>query len=182
MEKFKQFFARLSKRERLILYVTGLMLFLGAMDRVVYQPVLGLFNKLDQDIAVQEDELRKNLKYLAMRETVRSRYAATAAYAVSSGADEEEIGGLLNEIEVAARNSGLSLVNMKPRPVAATESEKRYPVEVEIDSTMSQLIKFIYGLYSSKSILGVKKLNLAPKGSQSDRIKGYLLIQKTVIG
>lgn len=182
MEKLKQFIAKLSKRERLILYATGLVLLLGAMDRIVYQPVLNLFEELDQEIGVQENQLRKNLRFLAIREAVQSRYAAIAGHAIASGGDEEEIGGLLNEIEVSARNSGLSLVNMKPKPVAATESGKLYPVEVEVETTMAQLIKFIYGLYRSRFILGVKKLQLTPQGGGSDRIKGYLLINKTAIG
>lgn len=181
MEKFKQFFSKLSKRERVIFYATGLILFLGVMDRIVYQPVLNLLNELDQEILVQENQLRKNLKYLAIREAVQNRYSAYAANAVTSGFDEEEIASLLNEIEGMARNSGLSLVNMKPKPIIATDLGKLYPVELEVETNMVQLVKFIHGLRSSKFILGVKKLNLVPKGKKSDQVKGYLMIHKTVI-
>ena len=181
MEKFKQFYSKLSKRERLIFYVTGLALFLGVMDRIVYQPVLDRILDLDQQIVVQENLLRKNLRFLAVREAVQTRYADYAAYAVTSGFDEEEIAGLLNAIEGVARNVGLSLINMKPKPVVKTELGKLYPVEADVETNMAQLIKFIHGLYNSKYILGVKKMNLAPKGKKSDQIKGYLLIYKTVI-
>jgi len=181
MEKFKQFYSKLSKRERLIFYATGLALFLGVMDRIVYQPVMDLFLELDRQILVQENLLRKNLKFLAVRDAVQTRYAEYAAYAVTSGFDEEEIAGLLNAIEGLARDAGLSLVNMKPKPLVTTELGKLYPVEADVVTNMNQLIKFIYGLYNSKYILGVKKMNLAPKGRKSDQIKGYLLIYKTVI-
>lgn len=181
MEKFKQFFSKLSKRERLIFYATGLALFFGVMDRVVYQPVMDLFLELDQQILVQENQLRKNMRFLAVRDAVQARYSNYAAYAVSSGFDEEEIAGLLNAIEGLARDAGLSLVNMKPKPLVTTELGKLYPVEVDVETNMDQLIKFIHGLYSSKYILGVKKMNLSPKGKKTDQIKGYLLIYKTVI-
>ncbi len=181
MEKFKQFFSKLSKRERVIFYATGLILFLGIMDRLVYEPVVNLFNELDQEILMQENRLRKNLKYLAIRESVQNRYSAYAANAVTSGFDEEEVASLLNEIEGMARNSGLALVNMKPKPIVATDLGKFYPVEVEVETNMIQLMKFIHGLHSSKFILGVKKFNLVPKGKKSKQVKGYLLIHKTVI-
>ena len=181
MEKVKAFFAKLSKRERLIFYLTSLVLFLGMMDRLVYQPVVSLLTKLDQEILAQEIQLQKNLKNLALRDAIQLKYAGYAAFTVSSGPDEEEIGSLLNEVEGVARSAGLSLVNMKPKPMAKTSLEKLYPVEVEVEADMASLIKFIHGLHKSKYILGVKKMNLAPKDKKGERIKGYVLIQKTVI-
>ncbi len=181
MAKLKQLFSRLSKRERLILYVTVIVIFFGLMQRLVYRPIMGHFNELEEKILSQEDQLSKNMRYLAAREIIVNRYSAYAAHAVTSGVDEEEIASLVNEIEGLARKSGLSLVNMKPKPATATEFGKQYPLEVEVETQMAQLIKFIHGLHSSKYILGVKKLRLVPKGKKSAQVKGYLLINKTVI-
>ena len=181
MAKLKQLFSRLAKRERIILYVTVIFVFFGLMDGLVYKPIMRHFNELEEKIISQENELRKNIRYLAAREIILNRYSAYAAHAVTSGGDEEEIASLLNEIEELARKSGLSLVNMKPKPATTTEFGKQYPLEVEMETQMAQLIKFIHGLHSSKYILGVKKLRLVPKGKQSAQVKGYLVINKTVI-
>ncbi len=171
----------MSKRERTILYAAVIIVFLGSMDRFVYQPILNLFGELDQEILSQENQLRKNRRYLAVRETILNSYSAYAAYAVATGADEEEVASLLNEIEGIARKSGLSLVNMKPKTVTDTDIGKQYPVEVEFETKMAQLVRFIHGLYSSKYILAVEKLRIAPKGKSTAQVKGYLLIHKTVI-
>ena len=181
MAKLKQLFSRLSKRERLILYVTVIVIFFGLMQRLVYRPIVGHFNELEEKILSQEDQLSKNMRYLAAREIIVNRYSAYAAHAVTSGVDEEEIASLVNEIERLARKSGLSLVNMKPKPATATEFGKQYPLEVEVETQMAQLIKFIHGLHSSKYILGVEKLRLVPKGKKSAQVRGNLLINKTVI-
>ncbi len=181
MEKFKQFFSKLSKRERMILYASVIIVVLGSMDRLVYQPIMNLFIEVDQEIISQENQLRKNMRFLAARETISNRYSAYAAYAVTTGSDEEEVAGLLNEVEGVARKSGLALLNMKPNPAFTTEFGKQYPVEVEVETQMKELIKFIHGLQSSKYILRVQKLRLVPKGKSKAEVKGYLLINRTVI-
>jgi len=165
----------------MILYASVIMIVLGSIDRFFYQPIMNLFNEVEQEILSQEIQLRKNMRFLAAREAISNRYSAYAAFAVTTGSDEEEVAGLLNEVEGVARKSGLALLNMKPKPAFTTEFGKQYPVEVEVETEMSQLIKFIYGLQNSKYILGVKKLRLVPKGKKSSQIKGYVLVQKTVI-
>jgi len=181
MEKFKQFFSKLSKRERKILYASVIIIVLGSMDRLVYQPILSLFNEVEQEILSQENQLRKNMRFLAAREAISNRYSVYAAYAVTTGSDEEEVAGLLNEVEGVARKSGLALLNMKPKPAFTTEFGKQYPVEVEVETQMKELIKFIHALQSSKYILRVQKLRLVPKGKSKAEVKGYLLINRTVI-
>ncbi len=181
MTKFKEFFSKLSKRERLILYGALLVAFIGALDRLFYRPMVNLFDELDQEIVLQENQLRKNMRYLAAREAIHSRYSAYAAYSVTHGADEEEVASLLNEVEGQARKAGLSLLNIKPKPATSTEFSKQYPVEVEVEAQMKELIKFIDGLQRSKYILRVQKLRLVPKGKSKAEVKGYLLINRTVI-
>ncbi len=181
MTKLKEFFSKLSKRERLILYGALLVIFMGALDRLFYRPMVNLFDELDQEIVLQENQLRKNMRYLAAREAIHSRYSAYAAYSVTHGADEEEVASLLNEVEGQARKAGLSLLNIKPKPATSTEFSKQYPVEVQVEAQMKELIKFIDGLQRSKYILRVQKLRLVPKGKSKAEVKGYLLINRTVI-
>jgi len=165
----------------MILYASVIIIVLGSMDRLVYQPIMNLFNEVEQEILSQENQLRKNMRFLATREAISNRYSAYAAYVVTTGSDEEEVAGLLNEVEGVARKSGLDLLNMKPKPAFTTEFGKQYPVEVEMETQMKELIKFIHGLQSSKYILRVQKLRLVPKGKSKAEVKGYLLINRTVI-
>ena len=179
--KFNQLFSRLSKRESALVYATAIIIVFVSVDRLVYHPIANRFNELDQEILLKENQLKRNLRNLAARETVFNAYSAYAAYGLTAGSDEEEIAGLLNEIEGLARKSGPSLVNVKPKPATRTDFGKQYPVEVELETEMAPLIKFIHGLHSSKHLLRVKQLRLMPKGRRTTQIKVYLLINKTVI-
>ncbi len=179
--KFKALFSRRSKRESALVYGTVIIIFFASLDRLVYHPIVNRLNELDQEVLLKENQLRRNLRNLAARETVFKAYSAYAAYGLTAGSDEEEIAGLLNEIEGLARKSGLSLVNVKPMPATRADFGKQYPVEVEVETEIAPLTKFIYGLRSSKYLLRVKKLRLMPKGSRTMQAKVYLLINKTVI-
>ena len=97
--RFKQLFSRLSKKERTLLYATAIIICFASLDRLVYQPIVNRLNELDQEILLQENQLRRNVRNMAARESILNAYSAYAAYALTAGSDEEEIAGLLNEIE-----------------------------------------------------------------------------------
>ena len=179
--KLKQLFSKLSKRQRILLYVAATIVFFVSLDRLVYHPIVSRINELDQEILLKENQLRRNLRNMAARETVHKAYSAYASYALTAGSDDEKIAALLNELEGLARKSGLSLVAVKPRPSTKIDIGKQYPVEVEVETEITPLIKFIYDLHSSQNFLRVKKLRLAPKGSRTPDLKGYLLISKTMV-
>jgi len=179
--KFKELFSRLSKKQRTLLYGAGVIIFFASLDRLVYYPVVSRLRELDQEILLKENQLKKNLRNLAAREAVLKTSSAYAAYGLTAGSDEEKTAGLLNEIEGLARKSGLSLVNVKPKPATKINFGKQYPVEVEVETEMAPLVKFIHGLHSSKYLLRVKQLRLVHPEGRSNQVKAYLLIHETVV-
>ena len=179
--KFRNLFSGLSKRERALVYATVVVVFLVSMERLVYHPIGSRLNELEQEILVTENQLRRNVRELAAGEAVRAAYAAYAPNASKARSAEEEMALLLNEIEGLARKSGLSLVNMKPKPAGRSDAGKQYPVEVELESPMAPLMKFLHSLHGSKHLLRVQQLRLVPKGGRSADVKVYLLINETVI-
>ncbi len=179
--KLNQIVSRLSPRQRTWLYVTVAIVGLGFVERFVYAPVGGRLEELDQEILVKENQLKKNLTNLAAREGVLKAYAPYTAYASPKASDEEAIGGLLKEIEELARKSGLALVNVRPKPATKIDVGKRYPVEVELETDMGPLIRFIHGLHGSKYPLRVNQMRLDSKGGRSAQVRVYLLINKSAI-
>jgi nucleoside diphosphate kinase len=179
--KFKEYFTKLSKREKTIVYVTAVIVFFGLVDRLVYYPIVNRFRELDQEILLQEKLRITNWRHLAAGGAVRKAYSAYDGYALIAGSDEEEMASLLNEIEGLARKTGLSLVNVKPKPLTKEKVWKQYPVEIEVETEWASLIKFIHGLYTSKYLLRVKHLRLMPKGKRNTRVRGYLIVNKSVI-
>lgn len=179
--KLNQLFSGLSKRQRTLLYVTVGVVCLASSEWFVYSPIVSRLHELDQEIVLKESQLRRNLRNLAAREGVLKAYSPYTAYASTAASDEEKIGGLLKEIEGLARKSGLALVNVRPKPATKIDVGKQYSVEIESETDMGPLIRFIHGLHGSKYLLRVTQLRLAPKGGRSPQVKVYLLINETVI-
>jgi hypothetical protein len=174
-------FSKLSPRQRRLVYVAAAIVGLAVLERVIYAPISHRFYELDQEIVAKENQLRRNLKNLATREEVLKAYAPYTAYVSPAGSDEETTGRVLKEIEELARKSGLALLNVRPKPATKVDVGKHYPVEVELDTQMGPLIKFIHGLHGSKQLMRVKQLRLDPKGGRGPQVKVYLLINKSVI-
>lgn len=172
--------SRLSQRTRTLLYVTVAIVGLAVAERFVYAPVVDRLDELDAEILLKESQLTRNLINLGAREAVLAAYSPYTAYASTAASDEETIGGLLKEIEELARKSGLTLANVRPKSATKTDVGKRYPVEVESETEMDPLIRFIHGLYGSKSPLRVGQLRLDAKGGRNSQVKVYLLINKSV--
>jgi type II secretory pathway component PulM len=179
--KFRNLFSGLSNRERAFAYATVAVVFIVSMERLVYYPIVSRLNELEQEILVTETHLRRNVRELAAGEAVRAAYAAYTPSASKAGSEDEEVARLLNEIEGLARKAGLSLGNMKPKPAGRIDVGKLYPVEVELESSMAPLMKFLHSLHGSKYLLRVQQLHLVPKGGRSAEVKVYLVINETVI-
>jgi len=64
---------------------------------------------------------------------------------------------VLNEIETLATNSNVRIVSMRPKPAQDLDYYKRFAVEIETESDMQSLMKFIFGLKNSPQLLKVDR-------------------------
>jgi Tfp pilus assembly protein PilO len=174
-------FSKLSPRQRVLVYVAAAIVGLAVLERVIYAPISNRLYELDQEIVAKESQLRRNVKNLAARAEVLEAYAPYTTHVSPAGSDEETTGRVLKEIEELARKSGLALINVRPKPATKVDVGKQYPVEVELDTQMGPLIKFIHGLHGSKYPLRVNQMRLDSKGGRSAQVRVYLLINKSAI-
>ena len=165
----------------MLAYAAAVVVLVTGTERLVLHPIVTRLNDLDEEIVVKEHQLRRNLREVAARQVVGKAYARHAAYARTARSDEQEMARLLNEIEGLATSSGLSVVNMKPRPAGKLDVRKEYPVELEVETDMARLVRFLHGLHASTYLLRVKQMRLVPKGGRSTQVSAYLLISETVL-
>jgi hypothetical protein len=173
--------AKLSKRERALFYGVVIVVFVAASERLVVNPITSRLSELDEEILLRETQVRKHWRDLAVRDSVRRAYTQYAGYTSVAGSDEEEMARLLGEIEGLASRVGVSLVDVRSRPANMTDVGKQYPVEVDAETEMAGLVRFLHGLHSSKYLLRVKQMRVTPKESRGSQVKVYLLIQETVL-
>ena len=170
--------AGLSKRERYILYICVTVIASSLLYNFVLEPAVRRWRSLGKEILVQRAKLEKNLKVIAREESARREYERYAGYIEQKGSDEEEMALLLREIEMLASNSGVRITDIKPRPVKDMKFYKKYTIEVESESEIRSLTRFVYQLQKSKQLLKVQRLRLTTKGRGSPILRSYMLITR----
>ncbi len=164
----------------MILILVVIFLCGALMDRLVYLPILQRFDALDQETRLQEYQLVKNRGYLAVRERMIEEHKRVTDTLSPAGSDEEETSRLFSEVEGLARESELSITNMKPLLIVPSDFGKKYSVEIEVKGEMVHLIKFLHGLHRSNYLLSNPQFRLTKEKSSSS-VRGYLSITKTVL-
>ena len=171
--------AKLSQRERRILYFClGLMLFAVAYNLLI-APLLNKWLGLNQEIYVNRNRIERNLGILAEREAIQAQYEKFADYIKRSGTNEEEIALLLQRIEAKARECNVHISNIRPQPVQETQFYRKYSVEVQAEVKVEDLAKFIYELENSPFGLRIEKLRLSLK-AEGLLSEGYMLIIRII--
>lgn len=159
-------------REKVLFYVIGALVGFWLIGRVVFAPFHARLAGLSRDLTLQEARLKKGFSLVERREEISSEYDKYASYfSLANLSDEEAAANFLKEIEKISRESGLAIQDMKPQKEVETDKfSKQYTINIKAESTMEQLVDFLYGLSSSKFLLGIEKITLSPKKEDSPEL------------
>jgi len=174
--------AKLSKKEKIGLFIAAIFIFLVILDKLIITPMNRKFRGLNQEIKMAENRLSRHLRNLSQKETVTMGYRKYIPYVKKIGSDEEEVAKILAEIEELARKSKISLAGIKPQAPKEVNFYKEYVVEIEANGIMECVTNFLYQLNNSTQLLRAEKLRLSSKGKEaSSVIKASILITKILI-
>ncbi|UCB57597.1 MAG: type 4a pilus biogenesis protein PilO [Candidatus Omnitrophota bacterium] len=172
---------KLSKRERLILYITAIGIIAVFFDKIVLRQVMSRLNSLNKEIFMQEKILERSLYISSQEEPIAEEYKKYAEDLKQAASDEEEKSKLLSEIGELARKASVFLADIKPAPVKKIGVYKQYTVEIEVESKISFLTDFIYQLEKSPRLLRVRDFRLTPKKKGSSTLMARMTITQVLI-
>ena len=168
---------RLNTRERTILYALLAIVGVSLIYGFLIEPFFKRYKDINREANLVENKLQRALLIIKNKDNIDKEYATYAERLKSEGSDEEEMTSMLNGLEILARNTNLRIVNMKPQAVEDKEFYKRFAVEIETESDMAALMRFIYDVKNSPILLKIDRLNLNTKTSQS----GIIIVASMVI-
>lgn len=177
-----QFYAKLSKRERMILLGTSLVIGALLIDRLVFGPVTHKVLFLDQEIKSQEEAIKKSLHVLLRKDRIMEDGKRLATYSVDSPLPEEkEMTALLKDMEKMAGEAQLNVLNVKPGTIQSDSGVKKYLASMELEADMAEIITFFHAVESSKKLLRVEKYDIQPKGKESSAARCVMTVSRTVL-
>lgn len=173
---------QLSKREKRILVSVIVLTIAGLCYNFLVEPLFTRWRSTDSRIELIKVRLKKSLLLIKEKQKVDVEYSTYEQKLKSKGSNEQDISLILDEIEKIASGSGLNITSMRPKPPNQKDYYSKFTVEIETESDMSSLMRFIYNIKNSPQILKIEKLNLNTRSSrQGVAIRASMLISKLVM-
>jgi len=171
---------KLSSREkRLLVSVIILFYFLGTYV-LLLEPARKKYRQVTQEIALKEAGLRKALLIIDRKREIENQLQKYAGAIQMTGSAEEEIAKLLTDIEILSANL-VSFTSVKPRAVRDLGFYKQLVVEVECETDIMALTKFIYQIEHSNKMLEILRLRIEASEGGAAPLKGSILIAKVLV-
>jgi len=181
MMDHKMMLEKLSGKERTGLFIAVVFVFLVILDRAILAPINDRIGQINREIKIGEKQLAMGLRNVSQKELVAGERKNYAQYLKNTGSDEEKTAAMLSEIENLAKKTGVSLVDMKPRPAQNVDFYIQYSIDVEAEGTMDALESFLYQLNASTQLLRAQKLRLNLKDKDASIVKASVQITKLSI-
>ena len=179
--KLSQFYVKRAKSEKRILFVTFLVLGFAFVDRVIVLPIVMSLSSLSNSIRDQEANIKKSMNVLLHKDTILSDSKEYMAYSVEAKNPEEEMVGLLREVESVAEKGGVNLIFVKPGTVKDENGIKKYYSNLECEAPMEQVATFFHQIESSTKLLKIEKYQIQPKSKDSSIARCTVSVYKTVL-
>ena len=177
----RQFIARLSKREKMVLTVSVIAVLLAVLERGVLHPIIEKIKSFEEEITATEIEMTKNTKILQQRSRIEKEEKVYASFNAGARSAEEITASMLKEIETIAGAAGIFIVDLKPSGNESEGMVKKFAVNVSCEAEMSQLVSFMYLVEKSETLMQVGAFSVSPNSKQSIVNRCDLLIYKIVL-
>ena len=178
---------KLSIKEIHLLFICSIVVSIFFIYHFAFNPAVKKWSALKKEISREEIALKRNLRTIAESGTANLEYKKYAGYAKLNGSDEEEKALMMRQIEKLASDAGVYIKQMSPYlQKEKPRLYKKYSVELECETALQKLTKFIYLLRTSERPLKVEKLHLSSAKSSSggqgvSLIKGGILITRVLL-
>ena len=165
-----------SARERWIAASCAVVLLFMLMDRVVMREWLRHTMTVQDEIKKIRHSLVTQQKLLDRKSEVEAQAQRYRDYLLPAGPEDLEMAALLKEIEGLAKQSQVSLNEVKPLPSTNEGLYRKYQFEVRSECSLPQWIRFVYLVETSSSLFQIQKAEVEVKEEKPDALQGYLRI------
>jgi len=171
----------MTKREKMLFYITVSVVAIWAGQKYVVQPILDSKAVFGNKYASSIAKLEKYQKLVDGENIIKDKFSKIASNVGVSGSIDEEIAKFLTEIESIAGLSGVAIYEIKPASEDETDIYIKLQSDMEIEGDISEILDFMRKIKNSASLMAAEKLTLSAKQSGSSLIKCRILVSKVII-
>jgi len=164
----------IGKREKILIYVIGGLIFLFLIERFLFSGIRGKTNSVSQQIEIGESRLRAGLDIQKRKDKIAFEFKALKPYLEKSegSSDREIFAKFLKEAEKVAQEAGVSIVSLSPQDETLDEPEDvKYNADLRAEGKLDQVIELIDKVQNSKLLIKIDKMSLSSKDEQAGTMK-----------
>lgn len=172
----------LKPRERLLAALSGVVLLMVALDRLVLGPWWRHTQAIRQEIRQMEEALQTHRRLIARGPKVFAELEGYRRYFRPPIADDLQMAALLQEIEEIAKASRLLVSEVKPLATETTgELTRRHALDVRFECTTEECVDFLFRIETSPSLFEIVRASLAVNPETQDRLQGSLRVATSTV-
>jgi len=170
----------LSKRERIILIVTAVVLGALVADKVVFGPVMGRLDemKTQRDLLVAEVAEAESL--FKRQQQLTPRYKTMLADGFRN--DTEAESRVLKALREWSSTAGVTLSSVKPERVASDQGLKEMTFVVAGKGTLRSVAQFLYQIETAALPIKIKNMQLGLASEGADNMSLQLRLSALYLG
>ncbi len=154
----------ITKRERLILYLTIGAVTFAVIFNLFIAPVLNKNDMLNKEINVAKARLNKYGRLLGQKTYLQSKYNKYSLSPAISGQQTDRLVGALSELENISKDANIRIIDIRPQSSKSSPIlYKELVIDLKTEGTMEGYLKFIYDTQNSLSLLRIKRFLLNSK-------------------
>lgn len=170
----------LSRKERIILYITALILIASLIFNFSVIPVLQKNDSLNKEIYANRRKLNKYLSLLNQKENIRKEYNKFFGESGGNPLNPDDSAQGLSNLDGLAKKSNIRIVDMRSQAAPKkSASYKEIIIDLKTEGQMEGYLKFLYEMETSASLLKIKKFQLIAK-SRGRLLEGSFSISQAV--
>jgi len=181
INKVRDLFSHLSKKEQFLLYAALLFICLMIIDRLIIGPIFSRIDNMNKEIQEKESAIRRSAHILSQKNRISSEISKFNDFLKSPKSEQEELTSFLKEIEVLADKNSVYLVDMKPAGLKDLGTSRKYSITLNCEAQMEQVISFLYSIENSPTLFLIEKYQISPKSKETSVAKCSITITKVVI-
>lgn len=182
MSRWMERLSGLSARQRAGLIAALSLAAVAALNGAT-TPVRNWFATTGRAIEVEGKRLARNRKILAPApaEAVEKAYREVESVLKKRGSTAEETAAMFAALDTLAREAGVALAGVKQQDPQAGEESETYRVDLDVESDLAALMRFLHGVEASPQVLRVDQLQVQPQSrADAPPLKSRMTISRLV--
>jgi hypothetical protein len=158
----------LSKREKVVLWATILIVGSSILFSTALDPLFSKNADLNRQISSTKRKLQKYLWLLKQKDALDKGFSGSPHLINFFTTEQDNVIDALAVLEDLATESGIKILDLRPNFSNKTKTSSVVSsIELRSEGTIEGVLKFVYLLENSASALKIKKMQISSKSNSS---------------